>query len=280
MEATASELQYLQEHIGDSRVSGVIISSVICGFVTCICVALRFLARFVSRAGVGKDDYCIILGLVSLRLLLLVDMWEETLTINADLVPFLHHHPMYRDRVRSRTACPGCDEPQDAYDCEALISPLSAHPANTNHSAYPLRREHLRRRNFTHQVLYSATLPPRVPRDNLSKISRRHGSDYHGLGACGLLRRHIYMLSHRIPMGYVHKGHLHRLWKTYIWYRSRQCYYRLHLAGPPPPYTLEASYVYPAKGPTILYSWGRQLVSLLITDHIIYKPSLYASELI
>lgn len=67
MEPTASELQYLQEHIGETRVPGIIISSVICGLMTCICVALRFLSRFLNRAGVGKDDYCIITGLVSLR---------------------------------------------------------------------------------------------------------------------------------------------------------------------------------------------------------------------
>lgn len=66
MEPTASELQYLEEHIGETRVPGIIISSVICGFLTFVCVSLRFVSRFLSRAGMGKDDYCIILGLVSL----------------------------------------------------------------------------------------------------------------------------------------------------------------------------------------------------------------------
>ncbi|KUI54152.1 hypothetical protein VP1G_01616 [Cytospora mali] len=64
MEPTASERQYLQEHIGDTRVPGIIITSVVCGIVTCICVALRFVARFLSRAGLGKDDYCIVMGLI------------------------------------------------------------------------------------------------------------------------------------------------------------------------------------------------------------------------
>ncbi|KUI69725.1 hypothetical protein VM1G_04787 [Cytospora mali] len=64
MEPTASESQYLQEHIGDTKVPGIIIASVICGIMTCICVGLRFVARFLSGVGLGKDDYCIVMGLV------------------------------------------------------------------------------------------------------------------------------------------------------------------------------------------------------------------------
>ena len=67
MDPTPSELQYIQEHIEDTRVPAIIISSITCGVLTCIFVALRFLARWLNRAGFGKDDYCLVVGLVSLR---------------------------------------------------------------------------------------------------------------------------------------------------------------------------------------------------------------------
>lgn len=123
--ATASELQHMQEHIRDSRIPGIIISSVVCGFVTCVCVSLRFLSRSVSRAGVGKDDYCIIMGLVSFRSSFLVKtspgMWKESLTRDADLVPCLHHLTMHLHGVRNRTAYYRCDRSQDVDHCKTLI---------------------------------------------------------------------------------------------------------------------------------------------------------------
>lgn len=77
MEPTASELTYLQDHIDDTRIPEIIISSIVCGIITSACVCLRFFSRFLNRAGVGKDDICLVIGLVSLGLLLRVKASSE-----------------------------------------------------------------------------------------------------------------------------------------------------------------------------------------------------------
>ncbi|KAH9906894.1 hypothetical protein F4778DRAFT_723921 [Xylariomycetidae sp. FL2044] len=61
--ATESEMQYMQDHVDDTQVPRIIISSIICAVLTCICVGLRFVARRLNRAGLGKDDYCLVIGL-------------------------------------------------------------------------------------------------------------------------------------------------------------------------------------------------------------------------
>ncbi|KAI1325108.1 hypothetical protein F5Y16DRAFT_423327 [Xylariaceae sp. FL0255] len=58
---TAQQIQYMQEHINETRVPSIHISNAICLGATTISLALRFAARHYGRSGVGKDDYSILL---------------------------------------------------------------------------------------------------------------------------------------------------------------------------------------------------------------------------
>lgn len=193
---------------------------------------------------------------------------------------------MRRDSVRSRTAYSCCRQRQDLGHCKSFKfgprfpSAFSvAYSANLKHPAYPLFVEYLCGWHLIHQVLYPATLPPDFHQPNLSQIPHHHGSGCHGLGACGLFWRYIYVLPRRIPVGYINTGHLHRLWQSYTWDRHRQRHDRLHSSLPPPTHTLETSDVDPAKGFIILYSWGRQLVSLPLHNQLVQAYYLHASKL-
>ncbi|KAI1144247.1 hypothetical protein F5Y05DRAFT_364115 [Hypoxylon sp. FL0543] len=61
---TEEQIQYMKEHIDDTRVPAIHISNGICIGAATLSVALRFFSRRVGRLGLGKDDYCLFLGYV------------------------------------------------------------------------------------------------------------------------------------------------------------------------------------------------------------------------
>ncbi|KAI1779058.1 hypothetical protein F4818DRAFT_238049 [Hypoxylon cercidicola] len=61
---TAEQIQYMQDHIEETRVPGIHISNGICIGAATISVILRFFARRTGGLGLGKDDYCLFLGYV------------------------------------------------------------------------------------------------------------------------------------------------------------------------------------------------------------------------
>lgn len=62
---TPTEIQYLKEHISDSKVSSIIACCVSCGIIAYIAVGLRFFARRLVPSGVSVDDWMIFAALVS-----------------------------------------------------------------------------------------------------------------------------------------------------------------------------------------------------------------------
>lgn len=67
---TPAELSYEQTHINESRVTGLLVSNILCLGLAYVAVALRFLCRRVGRIKYDWDDWLILLGLVRYRLLL------------------------------------------------------------------------------------------------------------------------------------------------------------------------------------------------------------------
>lgn len=65
-----AEIEYMEAHINDSKVSSIWISSSLCIAAATIAVILRFIARRSTGNGLGKDDYSIFVGYVSSSLLL------------------------------------------------------------------------------------------------------------------------------------------------------------------------------------------------------------------
>ena len=59
------EVQYHIAHVGDNRSADIIAAQSIMLVVAYIAVGLRLLARRVSRAGMGYDDWMILIALVS-----------------------------------------------------------------------------------------------------------------------------------------------------------------------------------------------------------------------
>ena len=63
MSLPASDIQYQEEHINDTKQPNLIASSVICLTAAYIAVALRLVARRSARLALAADDYVIILAL-------------------------------------------------------------------------------------------------------------------------------------------------------------------------------------------------------------------------
>lgn len=58
------EILYQYQHINDDRAPGVIASQVICFTLACAAVLLRWISRRMCKAGIGADDYMIVVALV------------------------------------------------------------------------------------------------------------------------------------------------------------------------------------------------------------------------
>lgn len=62
---TPEQLQYLQDHAGDTLVPSIHIANGICVAAATISVILRYLARRTLGASLGRDDYCLFVAYVS-----------------------------------------------------------------------------------------------------------------------------------------------------------------------------------------------------------------------
>jgi hypothetical protein len=62
---TPEQIQYMQEHIGDTLVPSMHISNGIMVGAATISVIMRFMARRISGSGIGKDDICLFVAYVS-----------------------------------------------------------------------------------------------------------------------------------------------------------------------------------------------------------------------
>lgn len=61
---TASQIDYMKQHVEDDRRTEIIVANVICLTVACIAVFARFYARTIIRASLQADDWFIVAGLV------------------------------------------------------------------------------------------------------------------------------------------------------------------------------------------------------------------------
>lgn len=64
-----TELQYMQSHIGDNRSGQIYAINVVCGLAAYLVVLLRLIARSLTTAKYGRDDWLIAAGLVRVSLL-------------------------------------------------------------------------------------------------------------------------------------------------------------------------------------------------------------------
>lgn len=73
---TPEQIAYFELHASDDRRASIIVTDVVCLMAASIAVGLRFIARHLKKADIGPDDWCILLGLVSITVLI-ISMWEK-----------------------------------------------------------------------------------------------------------------------------------------------------------------------------------------------------------
>lgn len=61
----SDDILYQSEHIHDSKGPGVLASLIICSAFACTAVLLRCISRRMCTAGIGLDDYMILVALVN-----------------------------------------------------------------------------------------------------------------------------------------------------------------------------------------------------------------------
>ncbi len=59
-----AEIQYMQEHINDSKVGQILATNTACSVIALLAVILRFTSRRLMKADRGADDWLIIIALV------------------------------------------------------------------------------------------------------------------------------------------------------------------------------------------------------------------------
>lgn len=64
---TPEQIQYMKDHIGDSKVPGMIVSIVICLTSAYVVVALRFISRSFGKVKLRANDWLIVVALVNAR---------------------------------------------------------------------------------------------------------------------------------------------------------------------------------------------------------------------
>ena len=59
-----SDIQYMEEHVKDSRVPGMIATTIVCAIASILAIGLRLLARRLASLHLKADDWWIIVSLV------------------------------------------------------------------------------------------------------------------------------------------------------------------------------------------------------------------------
>ncbi|KAL6714744.1 hypothetical protein ACLMJK_008169 [Lecanora helva] len=81
---TPSDIEYMKEHVNDSRTTGMIVSSVVCGVAALLAVILRLVSRRLGHLHLAADDWWMILSLIAIVSQLLY--FGNVLTIKLSLL--------------------------------------------------------------------------------------------------------------------------------------------------------------------------------------------------